>query len=75
VTEVVLTQIEDRVERERQRCLQLCRHRSDLWEKTALAKESAPAHARDEARARHNEAEYIADLIATGADHYGTPDA
>lgn len=53
--------------RERERCVAICRRRSDLWRKTSLAKSSV-ASAREEARARANEAAYLADLLESGAD-------
>lgn len=67
--------VRQEVARERQRCLGLCRHRAELWEKTSSAQASAPEHARDEARSRRNEAQYLADLIETEAELYGEPDA
>jgi hypothetical protein len=59
--------IEKRVQAERERCVQVCRRRAELWRKTSLAM-GRPAAAREEARARANEATYLADLLATGAD-------
>jgi hypothetical protein len=47
---------------ERLRCARLCRDRADLWRNTALAKSAIP-QAREEARARANEAAYLADAI------------
>ena len=52
---------------ERERCVDLCRRRAEIWRKTPLAHSSAP-NARDEARNRANEAIYLADLIATGQE-------
>jgi hypothetical protein len=51
-------------EDERRRCAKLCRDRMELWRNTALAKSSLPS-AREEARARANEAQYLADAIET----------
>jgi hypothetical protein len=59
--------IEEIVERERERCVALCRRRAELWRRTSAAR-SKVAIAREEARARANEAEYLADLLASGAD-------
>jgi hypothetical protein len=56
-----VTQLRDE---ERSRCAKMCRDRMELWRNTALAKSSLPA-ARDEARARANEAQYLADAIET----------
>ncbi|HEY0788836.1 MAG TPA: hypothetical protein VGE86_09325 [Thermoanaerobaculia bacterium] len=55
------------VERERQRCAAICRRRAELWRRTS-ERPDAPAMLRDEARARANEAAYLADLLASGAD-------
>ncbi len=54
--------IEEEAARERQRCVAACRARADLW-RTTLAAKSKLAAAQDEARARANEAEYLADLL------------
>jgi hypothetical protein len=50
------------VAQERRRCAALCRDRANTWRNTSLAHSSLPS-ARDEARARANEAQYLADLI------------
>jgi hypothetical protein len=63
--------IEEHVQGERERCVGLCRRRAELWKKTSAAK-STVAVAREEARARANEARYIADLIESGADVSGS---
>lgn len=60
--------IASEVDRERRRAERLCRERSRRWETTTSAAESAPGPAREEARARRNEAEYLADLIASELD-------
>jgi len=62
--------IEEHVQGERERCVAMCRRRAELWKKTSAAK-STVAAARDEARARGNEARYIADLIESGAEASG----
>lgn len=58
--------IEEQIEFERARCVCICRSRADLWRRTAAR--SSIASARDEARARANEASYFADLLASGTD-------
>lgn len=58
--------VEELLAGERRRCAKLCRERMELWRNTALAKSSLPS-AREEARARANEAQYLADLIETTA--------
>lgn len=50
---------------ERRRCASVCRQRMELWRSTALAKSDLPS-AREEARARANEAQYLADAIEMG---------
>ena len=57
----------DPVLQERQRCAELCRRRAQTWRNTSLATSTNPA-AREEARARANEAAYLADLIDSGDD-------
>ena len=51
------------VRRERERCVSICRRRAAMWER---------ASALGEARARANEAAYLADLLESGADLDGT---
>jgi len=52
---------------ERLSCVEICAARATLWTGTA-GKESAPAGLRAEARARANEAEFLADALrARGA--------
>lgn len=63
------------VERERRRAVRLCMHRSELWENTAAARKPAPREAREEARARHNEARYLADLIEQEQEMFDEADA
>lgn len=67
-------EVEDAVLRERMRCAELCRRRSQTWRKTSLATSTIPS-AREEARARANEAAYLADLIESGEDPGQRPDA
>jgi hypothetical protein len=47
---------------ERRRCAKLCRDRMELWRNTAAAKSDIPS-VREEARARANEAQYLADAL------------
>jgi len=54
-------------EQERERCANVCRRRAELWRHTKAA-ESPVTAAREEARARANEALYLADLLVTGQD-------
>jgi len=60
-------EIPEQVRRERERCVRICRRRAELWRNTSM-RPSTPAGAREEARARANEAAYLADLLASGAD-------
>jgi len=50
------------VRKERARCASIARSRAELWRRTPLAQSPLPS-AREEARARANEAVVIADLI------------
>lgn len=52
------------VERERRRCVETCRYRAALWRRTSAA-ESTVDRTREEARARANEAQYLADWLET----------
>jgi hypothetical protein len=67
----VLHKVGGVIEQERQRewehCVGVCRRRADLWRNTSQSRSSL-AIAREEARARANEAAYLADLLATGGD-------
>ena len=58
--------MEETVQSERDRCISICRSRAELWRRTASR--TTLAAAREEARARANEAGYIADLIESGSD-------
>jgi hypothetical protein len=60
-------QIEEAVSLERERCVAICRRRAELW-RTTIAARSEIASVREEARARANEATYLADLLASGSD-------
>ncbi|HSD72145.1 MAG TPA: hypothetical protein VLE54_05110 [Thermoanaerobaculia bacterium] len=57
----------DPTEVERRRCVEICRRRAELWRKTSFSSSSI-ASVREEARARANEATYLADLLESGAD-------
>ncbi|HSP17295.1 MAG TPA: hypothetical protein VLV78_21305 [Thermoanaerobaculia bacterium] len=56
VADLLTKQVAD----ERRRCVEICRSRAELWRRTPSAR---AAFAREEARARANEATYLADLI------------
>ena len=58
---------EELIQRERERCVDICRRRAELWRTTSAARSSV-ASAREEARTRANEAAYLADLLASGVD-------
>lgn len=58
----------DAAHEERARCVAICRRRADVWRKTADAGIAAVRH---EARARANEAAYLADLLESGMDVTG----
>jgi hypothetical protein len=54
--------LDEAVAAERERCAAVCRERAAVWRRTTQARSDIPA-ARDEARARANEAGYLADLL------------
>jgi hypothetical protein len=58
--------MEEQIQFERERCVSICRRRAELWRRTAA--KTSVVSAREEARARANEAAYLADLLASGAD-------
>ncbi len=60
-------QASEQVQRERTRCVEICRRRAELWRQTSEARSGIPG-AREEARARANEAMYLADLLVSGKD-------
>ncbi len=62
--DALATAVAQLLREERRRCAALCRDRVELWRNTALARSSIPS-AREEARARANEAQYLADAIET----------
>jgi hypothetical protein len=61
------TALEEQKQRERDRCVRLCKHRASLWRNTSASRSSLES-AREEARARANEAVYLADVLASGED-------
>ena len=65
--------VDGEVLRERGRCAEVCRYRAGLWEGTPSG--PAPAGFREEARARRNEALYLADLIEAGDEFFPGADA
>jgi len=67
VSQEVGVLVEEHVQGERERCVAMCRRRAELWRKTSAVR-STVAVAREEARARANEAAYLADLIESGAE-------
>lgn len=58
----VVSLCEELISRERDRCVAECRRRAELWRTTSSAG-STIASVREEARARANEALYLADLL------------
>ena len=58
--------MQEQIQFERERCVSICRSRAQLWRRTAA--KTSIASAREEARARANEAAYLADLLENGAD-------
>ena len=61
--------VAEEVRLERQRCIEICQARAELWTNTTGAK-SAVAAARDEARARANEATCIIDMLASDSRYH-----
>jgi hypothetical protein len=62
--------METLVQRERDRCVSLCRRRAELWRQMAAHRPVGAAL--EEARARANEAAYLADLLESGSDLSGS---
>jgi hypothetical protein len=60
--DAVIAAVADLLMKERRRSVDICRDRAALWRRTPSAHADMPA-AREEARARANEATYLADLI------------
>jgi hypothetical protein len=59
---------------ERDRCVEHCRQRAALWDRTALRTSSLPP-AVAEARYRGNEAKYLADLLETATPVAGNQES
>jgi len=59
--------LQEQIQQERGRCATACRQRSELWRRTTASQVPA-SEGREEARARANEALYLADLLASGGD-------
>ncbi|MFP3940422.1 MAG: hypothetical protein ACLF0P_08960 [Thermoanaerobaculia bacterium] len=73
LTRRVAELVDGEVLRERSRCADVCRYRAGLWEGTPSG--PAPPEIREEARARRNEALYLADLIEAGDEFFPGADA
>ena len=58
----IVALVEQSIREERDRCVEHCRQRAALWDRTALRTSSLPP-AVAEARSRSNEAKYLADLL------------
>jgi hypothetical protein len=67
VVDGIRSLIEQVRQRERERFVAVCQRRAELWRGTTASR-SPVAIARDEARARANEALYLADLLQSGVD-------
>ncbi len=59
----ILAEIQRAVKAERSRCAAACAERADLWRRTLAAQPGAPRIGVEEARARSNEAQYLADVF------------
>ena len=58
--------MDDEAQRERARCVSICRRRADLWRRTAAG--NATPGLLQESEARAKEAAYLADLLESGVD-------
>jgi hypothetical protein len=67
VVDAVRSLIEGERQHERERFVAVCQRRAELWRRTTASR-SPIALAREEARARANEALYLADLLRSGVD-------
>jgi hypothetical protein len=63
------------IEAERTRCAKLCRARAQLWRTTWMARDESPRPAVEEARARANEAEFLADALEAPPEALNDVDA
>ncbi len=61
-------EIERAVAAERSKCATLCAERASLWRGTTAAQPGSPRPGVEEARARSNEAQYLADLLGGAAE-------
>jgi hypothetical protein len=61
--EKFVTLIHHVTEFERMRCVKLCRSRAQMWRTTRMARDESHAAAVVEARARANEADFLADAL------------
>ena len=61
-------EIELAIAAERLRCATLCAERASLWRGTLAAQPGSPRPGIDEARARGNEAQYLADLLGSAPE-------
>ena len=62
-------------ESERTRCVNLCRARAQLWRTTRMRSGDSPRAAQEEARARANEAEFLADALEAPSEEADELDA
>jgi hypothetical protein len=58
--------MDDEAQRERDRCVSICRQRAELWRRTAAGNPTPGLLQESEARAK--EAAYLADLLESGVD-------
>jgi hypothetical protein len=62
--------MEREIQRERDRCVGICRRRAELWRQTAA--HNPVGALSEQAHARANEAAYLADLLESGSDLSGS---
>jgi hypothetical protein len=62
-------------ESERTRCVKLCRARAQLWRTTRMHSGDSPRAAQEEARARANEADFLADALEAPTEEADELDA
>lgn len=72
IVEMIRRMVGERTRAERDRCIRICRYRAELWRRTPSAESPA---GREEARARANEAIYLADFIEKGEELFPEADA
>jgi hypothetical protein len=66
--EKLVSLIHHATESERMRCVHLCRERARMWRTTRMARDESHAAAVVEARARANEADFLADALEVSAE-------